>query len=348
VRDDLAKRVLATILGDEEAYAQVGKRLQQLAILKYNEYEGFRPGERFLESLASWLLQFESDERPTALEFVLERLVFISRPELDHLIETVYPHHLRPHLIGMVAETLGRPAYRVAEITTSVEFRDLQRKTLVFGLADGARLDRLRRASPELSHEQFFLTFEVDKPARESMRRHLSEAIEELQLRLPAVFRQVILVDDFAGSGHTAANKLQRVRGRLGELTTDGLIEPDCPVWVLLYVATSAALGAIREAAPAWQVDAVQLIPDTLRIDEPALLELSKRYFDPVLDDANMQTGGCPGYLGYAGGALPLVIHHNAPNNSLGIVWGDTTDRIGSAGRRALFPRRTRHRVDRP
>jgi hypothetical protein len=79
----------------------------------------------------------------------------------------------------------------------------LERKTLVLGLADGSRLDRLRRASPKLSHEQVYLAPEIGDDTRQSMRHKLTEALQTLDLDGPAEYRQVMLVDDFAGSGYT-------------------------------------------------------------------------------------------------------------------------------------------------
>jgi hypothetical protein len=41
------------------------------------------------------------------------------------------------------------------------------------------------------------------------------------------------------------------------------------------------------------------------------------------------------------------VLFHNTPNNSVCILWADTTDRDEGQNRRALFPRYERHRADR-
>jgi hypothetical protein len=362
MRDDLAARLLAQVLGwDGAAFADTGSRLQALARYKYDEYEGYRAGERFLENLAGWLAQFDPAERPAALRFILDRLVFISRGELDHLIETVYPDLIRPALIRRVAATTGSPAYRVLEITRSVEFRDLERKTLILGLADGARLDRLRRASPELSHEQFYPHPDVGADSSRAMRDQLAAAIKELGLAEPARFRQVFLVDDFAGSGYTLLHrepggiwlgKLSRAAAWIQGLVAEDIVAPDAAVWVLLYIATeqaTEALGAhLGEAGLDWQVLVVQPLRRALAVEDPVVLGLCERYFDPMILDRHLLKGATPPHLGFGGAALPLVLHHNTPNNSLSLLWADTTDRPDSLGRRALFPRRQRHNPDRP
>ena len=87
MRDELAGKVLACVMSwDAEEIAQYGAYLQDLARYKYDEYEGFGPGEKFIESLAAWLGQLKSAERADAIKFIMSSLVFVSRLELDHVI----------------------------------------------------------------------------------------------------------------------------------------------------------------------------------------------------------------------------------------------------------------------
>src|SRR5215831_11714107 len=138
MRDDLAGKVLAHVmLWGPDLIAQYGAYLQDLARYKYDEYEGFGPGEKFVESLAAWLWQLEPAERADAIQFVMTSLVFVSRLELDHAIGIVYPDVIRQLLIWRAAKELSLPPYKVTRITASREFRALERKTLVLGLADG-------------------------------------------------------------------------------------------------------------------------------------------------------------------------------------------------------------------
>ena len=258
MRDDLAGKVLAHVMSwDPDQIAKFGAYLQDLARYKYDEYEGFGPGEKFVESLAAWLWQLEPAERADAIEFVMTSLVFVSRLELDHVIGMVYPDVIRPILIRRAAEELSLPPYKVAKIAASREFRELERKTLVLGLADGSRLDRLRRASPKLSHEQVYLAPEIGDDTRRSMRQKLTEALQKLDLDGPAEFRQVMLVDDFAGSGYTLLHwseeeggwdgKLVRLKKHLDELITDRLVASDAAVCLVLYLASAPAYRKLKE-----------------------------------------------------------------------------------------------------
>jgi hypothetical protein len=361
MRDELAEIVLARVMSWEpEQNAEFGACLQNLARYKYDESEGFGPGEKFIESLAAWLWQLEPAERADAIRFVITSLVFVSRLELDHVIGMVYPDVIRPILIRRTAEELGLPSYKVAKIVASREFRELERKTLVLGLADGSRLDRLRRASPKLSHEQVYLAPEIGEDTQQSMRQKLTEALQKLDLDGPAEFQHVMLVDDFAGSGYTLLHpsnggwggKLMRLKGHLDRLVHDRLVAPDASVCLILYIASASAyrnLGeCIDRAGLGWDLKVVQILPDSLSQIGNPIAALSQKYFDPILRDEHKAKGGSDPSLGFGGLALPVVLPHNTPNNSVGLLWADTSERYDGAQRRALFPRRERHNPERP
>ncbi|MEO7571255.1 MAG: hypothetical protein ABIX10_02350 [Acidimicrobiales bacterium] len=336
--------------------------LRRLAAYKYDDYEGFAAGELFFESFARWLGQFGSVEaRRRLVEFVRSEMLFISRDELNHAIACVYPDFMKRALVARAAEELGVSAFKVREVVASETFRSLRRKTLYLGLSDGARLDRLRRASPELSHEQFWLSPELGPHAVSTMAEKLAEAIDELGLAGEPKFRHVVLVDDFYGSGTsllhrkddgTWGGKLHRARIHLNEDLRNGespLLEDDADVTVVIYVASAQAEAHIREVLgvfePTWQLHVVQQLPADVSVTDAALLDLSGWFFDDILIDKHKKQR-VP--LGYKAAALPLVLHHNTPNNSISPLWADSTDRTGGQNRHALFPRYERHHVDRP
>lgn len=201
MKDPVVERVLATVLewGPAEV-ADRGSDLQALASLKFDEYEGYRPGEGFLEHLTSWLWQMDPADRVPAVEFVERNLVFISKAELSHAIETVYPDIIRPLLVEKASARIGVKPWQVREIVSSPIYRELHRKTLVLALGDGAQIDRLRRSS-DLSHEQFYVAPELSEESVERMQSALQDVVGGTET---ALFEQVILVDDFAGSGYTS------------------------------------------------------------------------------------------------------------------------------------------------
>ena len=71
MRDLLAERLLANVMGwTQEDVARERPDLQAMAAYKYDEYQQFSTGMRFVESLALWLNQFKTNqERAVAYEF---------------------------------------------------------------------------------------------------------------------------------------------------------------------------------------------------------------------------------------------------------------------------------------
>lgn len=362
MKSELAEELLDRLMGwDRTAFQEKVRRLEALATYKFDEYGNFRPGVKFFESLAAWLDQLADEtERATALDFVLDRLIFISDAEMTHLIELVYPDHIELVLRERVANQLeGTSRYEIARIVGDDAFKSLRRRSLVLGASDGARLDRLRRSAPFLSHEQFLQSTEPPSALLGPMRKKLVEALGQHGLDAPGTFGHIFLVDDFAGSGETLMRdedgefkgKLVKLAGAIEKLTAEGLVAHDIEVTVILYVASEQARRHVQKAIsasplPAWDVRIVQELPAWVRVDEQdeALAELAERYYDEVLTDEHK--GRAP--LGYGDCALPVVLSHNTPNNSVSLLWADTTQEDGSLDRRALFPRYERHHRDRP
>jgi hypothetical protein len=362
VNNELAERALAKQMGwgeaDTEKLRRIVGDLQALARLKYDDYGMFKPGVKFLESLVGWLEQFEPAERHDALDFVLRALIFVSFAEIDHLVSCVYPDFIRQSLLDRVARITGRARYRLTELTLDPIFRDLQRRTLVLGLSDGARLDQLRRSSPAFSTEQFHPTYWVEDRAMKDRRDALAEALEQYGTDAPNTFVQVVLVDDFSGSGYSMLRadgdsykgKLWKIRKNLLEAQQDAFAD-DVEVLIVLYIATAQARAYLRQimsdaGLDAWELRVVMELPDNIRVDIgwPTMTTLCNSYYDPLLDDKHK--GSVP--LGFEQCALPLVLHHNTPNNSVSLLWGDTVGRDRALPLRALFPRYERHHEDRP
>lgn len=260
-----------------------------------------------------------------------------------------------------VAARLGYSPFAVSSIVSDDAFTAIRRRSLVLGCSDGARLDRLRRSAPFLSHEQFLQSTEPPADLVSPMASKLEEALTEWNIDAPASFEHVFLVDDFAGSGQTLLRfdaeegrhkgKLVKLAAAISNLRERQLVTEDAEVTVILYVATAAArehLSNMLPASglPAWDVRIVQELPDWLRVDtqDAAFADLCERYYDEWFTDDHK--GRAP--LGYAGGALPVVLSHNTPNNSVCLLWADSMGESGSLNRRALFPRYERHHRDRP
>lgn len=180
MKDENAQHLLAKVMGwqSQEVVLAHVPRLQLLADYKYDGYQRFGPGQRFMESLALWLGQFDQVDRDAALDFVMTRLVYISDAELSHLVQHAYPDVIMQERIRLVAQEKGIPTYRVGEICRDPRFEELQLKSLYLGLSDGARTNELRRFSNgEINNEQIWQAYELGEAKAEDMLDALRKAL---------------------------------------------------------------------------------------------------------------------------------------------------------------------------
>ena len=363
MKDSLAEALLGQVMewdGTELAISNTLLNLQMLASQKYDGYERFRPGRKFIESLANWLRQFRTvDEKRAALEFVQRRLLFISDHEMEQLVRILYPKLVRSIIRHYVSKQLGVPRYAVRRIENDPEFAQVRRQSLFLGLSDGARMDEFRRSNRDLSTEQVYATYEVSEPRLEEMRSQLLKE-QEQEDDDSSRFELVFLIDDFAGSGKTILREQDGAyQGRLKRfsdlLGADSVAEssvfagPDTEIHICLYVATKQAVDHLNQAiedytkVAAWtnppQVHFVQLLDESHKIerqDEPDFCDLLDDYYDKAIEDEAKQVGGSSSKFGFAECALPLVLSHNTPNNSVSLLWAPSP-------MLALFPRFERH-----
>jgi hypothetical protein len=371
MKDENARQLLAKVMSWEEVDVTASgirsgvSNLQLLADFKYDHYQRFEPGKRFIESLALWLRQFDKKDRETAFNFVTDQLVFFSDKELSHLVRTAYPDCILQERIRLVADEQGIPRHRVGEIVTHRRFRELGLKSLYLGLSDGARTNELRRASDGgISNEQIWHAYELGELKADDMVSELRKALEtESFPHATQKFTLIWLLDDFSGSGntyirydsdkHEFKGKIRKIYDQLegGRLVDKSHHE----VILLLYVATRQAIDHIeywserftseRGYKPLGIRVLCPIEPDAV-VWDAAYPELAKivgnsRYCDNSVVDVHFLVGGAKSAeRGFAGCALPVVLSHNAPNNSFYILWGPESSKLFVG----LFPRISRHR----
>ena len=346
-------------------YHGVVPDLLLLAEHKYDDYQRFAAGQRFIESLALWLAQFKHEHRETALKFVHQRLVFVSEAELSHLVQTAYPDVISAERIKLVAEEHGIPSFRVTAISRHRRFLELGLKSLYLGLSDGARTNELRRASRgEISNEQIWQAYELSDEKAHDMVAELTDALknEGLSATKPQ-FNLIWLLDDFAGSGNSYIRydpetgkykgKIKKIYERLGK--GDLIDTAHYEVFLLLYVATRQAFNHIEYWSQRFtssnglkplQLRVLHLLEEdcavrpTTDAEFASLIELDD-YYDHAFFDKHLKVGGTvDARWGFANCALPVVLAHNTPNNSVYVLWGPEASKIF----RGLFPRVSRHR----
>ena len=190
----LAVRLLRTVMAWDEAtmgpnQSALITTMSRLAEYKYNAYQQYAPGRQFIESLALWLEQFDYSDREVALDFVHDKLIFISDQEMRHLVDLTFRNVVRPILRRKVADTLSLPLWQIAAIDNSDAFEDELQHSLFLGLSDGARIDEFRR-SASLSNDQVHTTYELQ-----------TDRAADMTKAMGGPFRNVFLIDDFYGSG---------------------------------------------------------------------------------------------------------------------------------------------------
>jgi hypothetical protein len=361
MRTGLAEKLLVKILDwNPEEISKERPLIQALANFKYDEYQQFSPGIRFIESLVKWLSQFEQfRERQVAYNFIKSQLIFISNEQISHLVNMAYTAKINPILIHKTADILKVNDYLIKKIIESNEYQNIRRKSLFIGLSDGSRIDQLRRSNNNISNEQVSPTYSISIEKMNDMLDELSKA------NIAGQFTTIFLVDDFTASGTSYFRyRDDKWGGKIYKFITslngtDGLsklIEQGITIdiYILFYIATESAIAKLNLEIEAWQnlnptsnfvfkIDAVQIIGDDIKnqvLNDKPFNALIQTYYDDSIEDKHykMANHNKP-YLGFNECALPLILNHNTPNNSLPLLWFPDDKRfIG------LFPRVTRHK----
>lgn len=364
MRRALADRLLRAVMSWEgevdPAKLELVGLMNALAFYKYNQYQQYRPGLQFIESLAIWLNQFEQAQREVALHFVCDRLIFISDQEMRHLVELLFRDVIRPILRARVSSALDLPKYRVSAIDKSPEFASEFQRSLFLGLSDGARIDELRR-SAVLNNDQVDGSYYLGH-----------DRAVEMRSKMGNTFRNIFLIDDFYGSGKsvirwekddhwlagyedgaTPAGRLQKFVSLIADSSFQEIFDDDRALHICLYAATEQALQHIRQAIddhpePPWTlkptVDAALVISDRSRLicgasDGEFDAILHEKYVPEILMNEHRRVGGDQIVHGFSDCGLPLVFAHNTPNNSVYLLWETLAPYV------ALFPRVDRHKA---
>lgn len=366
MNDTNAQKLLTTVMGwsSLEDVSEHVPKIQLLADYKYDSYQRFSPGRRFVESLANWLNQFESEDREKALKVVLDRLIFISDSEFSHLVQTAYPDWILNERINLVAEEMGMPNCMVGQICSSSRFKEIGIKSLYLGLSDGARTNELRRASGgAISNEQIWQAYELGEQKAKDMIKELEGSLKSAGLYYnQPKFNMIWLLDDFSGSGNTYIRydsttksfkgKIKKIYERLSK---GDLVDPShYEVYLLLYTSTRQAINHIEYWSEQFtteygfkplQLRVIWPLEDELSLSRNAPEDIRSlveniNYYDEKASDKHIKIGGTEdARWGFAACGLPLVLSHNSPNNSLYILWGPDSFKF-----QGLFPRVSRHR----
>jgi hypothetical protein len=377
--EQLALRLLGRIMQwTEEVATREYAWVRLIAGLKYNGYGDYVAGVRFAESLAGWLAQFAQEDRQTAYDFVKYRLIYFSAGEVKRLVVELQPRFVEPGLRNAVSAACDVPPHLVlADPAAAAQLARQRRQTLYIGLSDGARIDVLRRANAgTLVNDQIVLAAHIDHEKWEDLNKNLAADIKKLGGADAPMFRDVVLIDDFTASGTTFVRKkdgglwtgkiykffvaVLEARKQFEAAAKHFPLAADARVRVHHYISTTQARDAILERLAAAKTEVENwfpnvtvsqglLLPASIAIDksrDATIWTLTEKYYDHAIYEqlkAHLSADQKELKRGYADCALPVVLEHNCPNNSLTLLWAETDGKDGAHTMRALFPRRHRH-----
>jgi hypothetical protein len=374
MKNEIAQAFLLHVM--ENASAEVvndsRKYFQTMAKFKYDDYQQFSPGMRFFERLALWLNQFEDKDKPEALKLIREKLIFISQPEMNLLISSAFPDLIREFLIRDVSVQINKPEYFVETIINSVNYKKLVRQSLFCGMSDGAKMEIFRRANTGvITHEQIYQTYELSDSRAGKMQDELLKDLKKITQsdnvdENDQKFKRLFLLDDFSASGtsylkYNAAEK--KLKGKIAALY-DSIFPNEnfkkifdvanLKVYVVIYLCTEQAKNQIesnfhlleKEHHNKPELVCMHVIPNSEKLNElkdREIIEICKNdiYYDAEeIEDEHTRKGGDNVKLGFGNCALPVVLAHNTPNNSIPLIWSyDTSEKF-----KGLFPRIPRHK----
>ena len=377
MNSNLANQLLASIMKwDAQTLASERAALEFMGSMKYDAYDRYMPGMRFMSSLVQWLNDIEEEDRDEAYKFIKEKLVFISSTQMNYLVDLLYDSKIRPILLDMATTETGMPSYKRSSNVVHNRFEIEKRSALVVGLSDGAHTDILRR-SAGFSNEQVLTNYYPDGKKLEDMLDELRKDDKLKSIEKP-YFRRIFLIDDFTASGKSFIRydesdrkyhgKLKKI---IDELCTRGYVEKGQKIEHLSYllnpeqkiqidilfsIATEKAKTSIKDnlddylKSVGWQdkvefnIHIVQPLEDKLSNDIKSdnnlvrVLKKDKHFVEECVISKSYKVGKNDSpWLGFDECALPVVLAHNTPNNSLPIIWQDAERFHG------LFPRISRH-----
>lgn len=368
MKPELALRLLGGLMKWEFLRAnEEFKWLNLLVEYKYDHYQGYSPGARFLINLINWLKQFPTvEQREVAYKFIRERLVFINQREMHHLIDLSMPL-FDCEARRLVAKELSLKFYETwNDVNAARRLRLLKMRTLYVALSDGAHIDIFRRDNEgDVSNEQVVPLAEISSQKWESLSEKLRKRLldaEEFSSE-DALFERICLIDDFTGSGFTLvrfdSGKWDgKVPKFCDQCVTNGMlgtrVKEGCTIHIHHYLASTKANESITLELEKYEKTSSNfsfaksfsyvLSPDIVvshEDNDQKLVSLISEFYDESIQSTH--TSNDINY-GYRQCGLPLVLDHNTPNNSIALLWAKSKDSSASHKQmRPLFHRKERH-----
>ncbi len=369
MKPELALRLLSDLLKWELIKAnEEFKWLSLLVEYKYDYYQGYSPGARFLINLINWLKQFLTiEERDIAYKFIRERLIFVNQREMHHLVNLSMPL-FNSEARRFVAKELELKFYETwNDDIAKKKIELLKLRTLYVALSDGAHIDVFRRESEgDVSNEQVVPLAEISPQKWENLSIKLGKRLAaEGFFEEKPLFERICLIDDFSGSGFTLVRfnedggawdgKVPKFCNQCEDNNIlDKYLTKNCIVHIHHYLASTKAKDTINKVLEEYSKTSENfsfsitfsyvLPPDIVVSDNNEDQELVKwitDFYDKSIESTHTSENIC---YGYKQCGLPLVLDHNTPNNSIALLWAKSKcDSRSPKKMRPLFHRKERH-----
>ncbi len=351
----LAEQLLAKIMDwKSEILAEERFYIQMFSELKFDNYQQYSQGMKFIESLSLWLNCFSKEDRHILYNFIKDQLIYISENQMRTLVEISFPFYISPIIREKALSICDANINKDFSLEKLCNF--ITKQSLFLGLSDGSHIDLFRRSnSSYLSNEQISVYYDISKDRLTDM---ISDMPEESVLGRGV--NNIFLLDDFSGSGVSFIRKEgDKWKGKVIKLLTR-LKKYDMDITnidlsLILYVSTDDAVKYINNKMEEYKqedgIEAKYHVRAIQRIEKPTISDdvcrlLSKyytKYQMSDIEDIHFKKGKhLRPYLGFNECSLPLVLFHNTPNNSLPIIWFNENKQDKTYY--GLFPRVTRHK----
>lgn len=366
---ELAESILKSTMEhwDNIKMSEEIKDIQIISEIKYDDYQQYTHGMRFIESLALWMRQFDTpEEKDNAYDLVKNKLIYISEEEMRQIVMYSYEISMKKYLMEKTRNFCDR--YNITDCDERKKiYRYYRRSSLFLGLSDGAHIDFFRRHNPELSNEQVFVHYDFSKEKADDMRKEFQkEQITDYMKDnygegINSDFDSFFLIDDFTGSGKSYIRKDKRgwhgkIKTFFERLENTGFDARNASIYLVLYIATEKSVSNITEQVNLFTsdkgyrnitIDAIQIVKPINWEENSELAKLLKQNYEKNMklgkvsyNDKHFMVGeGAVPYYGFGDCSLPLILYHNTPNNSLPVLWYSWEDEVN-----ALFLRITRHK----
>lgn len=364
MKQELALRLLDKLMGWGLTKAnEEFKWLRLLVDYKYDHYQEYSPGARFLINLINWLKQFEKSDREVAYRFIRERIIFISQREMHHLVSLTMSF-FETEARRLVAKELNLQIYETWTDSCAVrKMQLLKLRTLYVALSDGAHIDVFRRENEgSVSNEQVVPLAEISHSKWKNLAEKLEKRLikEGFHTEKP-LFERVCLIDDFTGSGSTLVRleneawdgKVPKFCQQCQSDILNHYINNKCNIHIHHYLASSKAEETIHRELESYAKTSDNfsfltsfsyVLPSNIIVNdnvEEKLVRWIKEYYDNSIETTHTKEDI---WYGYKQCGLPLVLDHNTPNNSIALLWAKSKDESESPAKmRPLFHRKERH-----